>query len=62
MKVLGRDAFRLLLRVSHLAVAAIGLVALVFSQIVGMLVGLLRMTLRRLARAPRHRGPRGTVA
>ena len=62
MKVLGRDAFRLLLRVSDLAAAAIGLVALVLAQTVGMLAGFLRMTLRRLAREPRRRRPRGTVA
>jgi hypothetical protein len=62
MKVLGRDAFRLLLRVSHLAQAAIGLVSLVLAQTVGMLAGFLRMTLRRLAREPRRRIPRGTVA
>lgn len=62
MTVLGRDAFRLLLRVSDLAAAAIGLVGLVLAQTVGMLVGLLRMTLHRLAREPRRRRPRGTVA
>ena len=62
MKVLGRDAFRLLLRVSDLAAAAIGLVAMVLAQTVGMLAGFLHMTLRRLAREPRRRRPRGTVA
>lgn len=62
MKVLGRDAFRLLLRASHLAIAAIGLVSLVLVQTVGVLVGLLRAILRRVARKPRARRPRGAVA
>lgn len=54
MRVLGADAFRLLHRVSHLAELAIGLVALVATQLAALALALLRMALRRLAGTSRR--------
>lgn len=50
MRVLGPDAFRLLRRASHLAEAAIGLVALAAAQLCTLAAGLLRMALGGFAR------------
>lgn len=55
MRVLGTDAFRLLRRVSHLAELAIGLVALVATQLAALSLALLRLVLRRLAGGARRR-------
>ena len=62
MAVLGSDAFRLLSRVSRLSVAAIGLVALAFSQLGALVLSLLGGLLRRLILRPEKRGDRRPVA
>lgn len=55
MRTLGKDAFRLLNRASHLAEAAIGLVAFVTAQLATLALGLLRLGLRALAGGARQR-------
>ncbi|KAB2882320.1 MAG: hypothetical protein F9K34_14775 [Albidovulum sp.] len=55
MRVLGSDAFRLLHRVSHLAELAIGLVALLATQLAALALALPGMLLRRLAGRARRR-------
>lgn len=62
MRVLGADAFRLLTRLSNLSLAAIGLVALVAAQLASLLLGALRLLLRRAVRGPKRHGPRRPVA
>jgi hypothetical protein len=62
MRVLGPDAFRLLNRVSHLAEAAIGLVALVATQLAAGLAAIARTGLRAILRGPRHGARRRPVA
>lgn len=56
MRVLGRDAFRLLRRASPLAELAIGLVAIVTAQLASLALGLPRLLLRVLAGRPRRSG------
>lgn len=60
--VLGADALRLLDRVSHLALAAIGLVTLVATQIATLVLGLLARILRVRPGTARHRGRTRPVA
>lgn len=55
MRALGKDAFRLLRRLSHLAELAVGLVALVTAQLGTLALGLLRLGLRGLAGGSRQR-------
>jgi hypothetical protein len=62
LEVLGKPrTFRLLHRVADMAVLAVGLVALVASQILSLLLGLVLRMLRRLAR-PRHPARRRAAA
>jgi hypothetical protein len=62
LDVLGKPrTFRLLHRVADMAVLAVGLVALVASQILSLLLGLVLRMLRRLAR-PRHPARRRAAA